>query len=59
MADYETPEMESRGGTAEVSFVADKAGIFQFACGLPYAEEWGNCGLDHKRQVGYLIVLER
>jgi len=24
-----------------------------------YDEELGNCGLDHKRQVGYLIVLER
>ena len=54
-----TPRLESRGGTAEVSFVADKAGTFQFACGLPYDEELGNCGLDHKRQVGYLIVLER
>ena len=54
-----TPRLESRGGTAEVSFVADKAGTFQFACGLPYDEELGDCGLDHKRQAGYLIVLER
>ncbi len=54
-----TPILEKRGGTAVVEFTASKAGIFQFACGLPYDEAEGNCGLDHKRQVGHLIVLKR
>ncbi len=54
-----TPRLEKRGGTATVEFTADKVGVFQFACGLPYDEEAGNCGLDHKYQVGHLIVLER
>lgn len=56
-----TPELEPRGGTATVEFVADKAGVFQYACGVPYDREGGalDCDLDHQRQVGYLIVLNR
>ena len=54
-----TPRLEKRGGTATVEFTADKVGVFQFACGLPYDEAAGNCGLDYKYQVGHLIVLER
>ena len=54
-----TPRLEPRGGTAKVSFVADEAGVFQFACGTSYDEESENCGADHSRQVGNLIVLER
>ncbi len=46
-------------GTAEVEFIVDKAGIFQFACGLPYNEEAGYCAPDHESMVGYFIVLER
>lgn len=34
-----TPRLEPRGGTATVEFIADKAGVFQFACGLPFGEE--------------------
>ncbi len=56
-----TPGMEPRGGTATVEFVADKAGVFQYSCGIPFDRDAGalDCNLDHKRQVGYLIVLER
>jgi plastocyanin domain-containing protein len=54
-----TPRLEPRGGTATVEFTADKTGTFQFACGTPWNEEAGDCGLDHKYQVGHLIVLNR
>lgn len=56
-----TPKLEPRGGTATVEFTADKAGVFQFACGVPFSREGGatDCNEDHQRQVGYLIVLEK
>ncbi len=53
-----TPRLDSRGGTAQVTFTADKAGVFQFACGLPYDAEAGDCDPEHRRMVGYLIVLD-
>jgi len=54
-----TPLLEARGGIAEVVFVADKAGTFQFKCGSEYDGALGICDVDHKRMVGNLIVLER
>lgn len=57
--DVETPRLEKRGGTTDVEFVADKAGVFQYKCALDPDEELGNCDADHKRQVGYLIVMDR
>lgn len=57
--------MEAKTITAAAIFLglliatADKAGIFQFACGLPYDPEAGYCDPDHESMVGYLIVLER
>ncbi len=54
-----TPLLETEGGTAVVEFTVDEAGIFQFACGLPYDHEAGYCAVDHEHMVGYLIVLER
>ncbi len=54
-----TPLLEPEGGTAVVEFTVDKAGIFQFACGLPYDHEAGYCAIDHEHMIGYLIVLER
>ena len=53
-----TPRLEKRGGTATVEFTLAKAGIYQFACGLPQDDAAGNCDADHKRMVGYFIVLE-
>jgi uncharacterized cupredoxin-like copper-binding protein len=57
----DTGSLEPRGGTKTVEFTADKAGTFQFACGVPFSREGGvtDCNEDHKRQVGYLIVLDR
>ena len=54
-----TPRLEARTGKATVEFTADKAGVFQFACGLAPDEAAGNCDPDHQRQVGYLIVLDQ
>ena len=56
-----TPGLEPRGGTTTVQFIADKVGTFQYACGIPFDRDNGalDCNLDHKRQVGTLIVLER
>ena len=44
-----TTKLEPRGGTATVEFTADKAGVFQYACGTPFDEDAGDCGADHKR----------
>ena len=51
--------LEPRKGEQTLRFVADKAGVFPYVCGL----EWGGpgsptCDPDHKRMVGHLIVLE-
>ncbi len=60
----DTGSLKPRGGTKTVEFTVDKAGIFQFACGLQYEDEdtgklTGDCDPDHKRMVGYFIVLDR
>ncbi len=60
----DTESLEAHGGTKTVEFTADKAGIFQFACGLEYEDEdtgelTGDCAPDHEAMVGYLIVLDR
>ena len=60
----DTESLEPRGGTKTVKFTVDKAGIFQFVCGLEYEDEetgelTGDCAPDHKQMVGYIIVLER
>ena len=54
-----TPILAPRGGKAEVTFVADKAGVFQYQCGLVYDPNQTYCALDYRRQVGYLIVVEK
>jgi len=54
-----TPILVKRGGKAEVTFVANKAGVFPYQCGLAYDQAQGFCALDHQRQVGYVIVLDR
>ncbi len=60
----DTELLEPRGGTKTVKFTVDKAGIFQFVCGLKYEDEetgelTGDCAPDHKQMVGYIIVLDR
>ncbi len=45
------------GGEWTVTFVADKAGTFQFKCGISFNETVGDCDPDHSRMVGYLVVL--
>lgn len=48
--------------TKTVTFVADKAGVFKFSCGISFDpathEETLDCDPDHARMVGYLVVLE-
>lgn len=60
LADYGviTPDLEPRTGEARVQFVADKAGSFTYICNTE-PKEGGYCALDHKRQTGTLLVLER
>lgn len=60
----DTKDLQPRTGKATVEFVADKAGVFQFTCGIdpakePYKERTDACEIDHKFQVGYLLVLQR
>lgn len=44
-----------------LTFVADKVGVFQFACGLAPNPDVDpkECSPDHSYQYGYFIVLER
>ena len=55
-----TGPLAPRTGVKTVEFVADKAGVFSYMCGIPYnpKAEPHECDPDHKRMVGYLIVLE-
>ena len=55
----DTGELEPRTGKKTVRFVADKAGVFKFWCGLDTDEAKGWCDPDHRYQVGHLIVLDR
>lgn len=53
-----TPDLDPRGGEAAVEFVADKAGSFTYICATE-PKEGAYCALDHRRQTGTLLVLER
>jgi len=53
-----TKILEPRTGSETIQFVADKAGVFTFACGLPYNAANGQCDPDHSMMTGTLIVLE-
>ena len=60
----DTGSLPPRGGTETVEFTVDKAGIFQFVCGLKYEDEetgelTGDCAPDHQQMVGYITVLAR
>ena len=60
----DTGSLPPLGGTETVEFTVDKAGIFQFVCGLKYVDEetgelTGDCAPDHQQMVGYITVLDR
>lgn len=44
------------GGTSEIRFVADRAGIFEYRCTVPYNLQAGDCAPDHSEIVGYIVV---
>ncbi len=41
-----------------LSFTADKTGIFEYRCYLPYDPATATCSPDHEQMVGHLVVLE-
>ncbi len=41
-----------------LSFVADKTGIFEYRCYLPYNPATATCAPDHDQMVGHLIVID-
>ncbi|MDR7418606.1 MAG: hypothetical protein QN178_06820 [Armatimonadota bacterium] len=45
-----------KGETDRVRFVADKVGVFEYRCALPYNPERKECTPDHDEMRGYLIV---
>jgi plastocyanin len=45
-------------GQETITFVADKPGVFQFKCYVPYNAAAGECSPDHSTQIGYLVVLD-
>jgi plastocyanin len=46
------------GASEEISFVADKPGIFEYRCYTPYDPATATCALDHAQMIGHLIVVE-
>jgi plastocyanin len=47
------------GGEAdELTFTADRSGIFQYRCYIPYDPKTGSCSPDHDKMIGHLVVLE-
>ncbi|HXF82505.1 MAG TPA: cupredoxin domain-containing protein [bacterium] len=47
------------GGEAdEVTFTADRPGIFEYRCILPYDPAAGTCAPDHDQMIGHLVVLD-
>ena len=53
-----TGNLEPRGGTETIEFVADKTGVFTFICNTPYVPEQNWCSADHTTMTGTIIVLE-
>ncbi len=53
-----TDNLEPRGGTETIEFVADKAGVFTFICNTPYVPEKNWCSADHAAMTGTIVVLE-
>ncbi len=57
----DTGPLAPRGGKATISFVADKAGSFNYLCTLPWdpTTDPEECHPDHKYMTGVLLVLDR
>ncbi len=45
------------GESKTISFEADKAGVFQFVCGIDWDPTMEECASDHDTIVGYMVVL--
>ncbi len=59
IADYGVRTGELNGGQSEeLSFTADKTGIFQFRCYTPYDPATATCALDHASMIGHLVVID-
>lgn len=59
VAGYGVRTGELAGGKSEVlTFVADKPGIFEYRCYLPYDPATATCAPDHESMIGHLIVIE-
>jgi len=41
-----------------LTFVAERAGIFEYRCYLPYDPATATCSPDHDQMVGHLVVLD-
>lgn len=46
----------NQGDSDRVRFVADKVGVFEYRCSLPYDPAQKHCTPDHAEMRGYLIV---
>ncbi len=59
IADYGVRTEELNGGQSEdLTFTADRSGIFQFRCYTPYDPASATCALDHARMIGHLVVID-
>ena len=45
-------------GSETLTFTANKPGIFEYRCYLPYDPATATCSPDHDRMVGHLIVID-
>jgi len=41
-----------------LTFIADKPGIFEYRCYIPYDPATATCALDHDRMIGHLVVID-
>jgi plastocyanin len=47
------------GGEAdELTFTADRSGIFEYRCYIPYDPKTGACSPDHDKMIGHIVVLD-
>lgn len=59
IADYGVRTGELNGGQSEeLTFTANKSGIFQFRCYTPFDLATATCALDHAHMIGHLVVID-